>query len=124
MGLDKKSTSNHQFKLRPYGRLEDIKDFVSEEDVILPFDGKEKNFDQTVLAEAIIPGNDRKVVNIKQLFGSNKPFGAIPKKSNVLKLGFSYQRVFGEKHRKLKEEKKLAEAAAGASNPDVASASQ
>lgn len=104
LGIDG-ANSNRQFKLRPYGKFEDIKDFIKDKDVVLPFDGKDKSFEHEVLAAAIVPESYKKKIDVNQLYGSHKGCGMIPRKNNDLKLGYSYERVFGEKHRKLKEEK-------------------
>jgi hypothetical protein len=111
------SEKKKDFKLRPYGNLDDIKDFLQTDDVVSPFDGKDKSFDQADLADAIIPESPKKVINVASLYGSKKVAGLLLKKQKPeIRPRFSIGLIFGERHRKIAEEKRLKSAAEAETN--------
>ena len=105
-------TAKKDYKIRPYGDLDDLKTLFKDSsgDVIKGFDGKDQSFDEEMFVKATTKDNDKKRLDVTKLYGSAKPMGALPVRENVLKLRFSHNRVFGEKHRKLEEEKRRKEA--------------
>ncbi len=105
MGI--KDERKKEYRIRPYGDLNDLQSLFSDKagDVVSPFDGKDKDFGQDVFVQATKAESDKKPIDISKLFGSHKTVGLILKKQNVNKLGYDYERVFGEKHRKRAEEK-------------------
>lgn len=73
---------------------------------MIPFEQEEKDSHDPILLNAMKLESDKKKVNVKNLFGSNKPFGIIPKKKVPEEMKkYNYERIFGEKHRKRAAEK-------------------
>lgn len=104
--LDAKNKKK-DIKFRPFGNFEDIKEMFDESkgDFIVDFDPKKpfQEPSEKMKVEGVV--NDKKVIDISKLFGSDKPAGFIPKKRKEHKF-FSYKRVFGiskSEHDKIQE---------------------
>jgi len=89
-------------KLRPYGYWEDIEEFFDpKRDVMLPWEQDEKTFDDPAFAGKINTESDRKRLDMRSLYGSSKSYGMLPVKDVPKEMKkYSYERIFGEKHRR------------------------
>lgn len=81
-------------KIPRFGYFDDIKHLVDESKIYRRKD-LEVGFTLPAIEEEVADSNDKKKIDIKQLFGSHKSFGLIERKGAEEKVNFSHGRVFG-----------------------------
>jgi hypothetical protein len=81
-------------KIPRIGYFDDIKHLVDEGKIYRMKD-LEVGFTLPAREEEVVDNNDKKKVDITQLFGSHKSFGLIARKGAEEKINFSHGRVFG-----------------------------
>ena len=113
--LLKISNRPEEVKVKPFGDWTELEQFFdpSRGDVMIPWDEQKKSSDDPRLLNAMKIESDKKRINMRLLFGSNKIAGFIPRKEVPKELKkYNYERIFGEKHRKRAAEKAAATATA------------
>ena len=81
-------------KIPQTGYFDDIKHLI-DESTIYRRENLEVGFTLPAIEEEVVDSNDKKKVDITQLFGSHKSFGLIARKGAEEKVNFSHGRVFG-----------------------------